>query len=434
LAKGQTIYLRGEAKSLNSPVDLDMILTDRFDREQRRAQETRDELNLDFTANVAGQYGLLFRDQLRDGGAAFTYRVTARESPFPPSLLAEVEGVTIPQGSYQTVPIVVTRTGTTGPIKLKLLGAPTGMTLTPDEIGEKENAVVCRLTAAENVPQGLYTVQIEAESSSGTTLVRTQPLIDKQLINVDLIPLALREDQKRLPPALTDRLAVQVTPKIPFAFELTERTIKLPRYQQADIPITITRSAGYEGAITFTAKGGQLADKNEGRTRVYTEFPTATAKMTEVRGSIHSKILSNLGKVRVEVSATGSHEGRKITLTRTFELNLISAFQLNSEPAKLTVGPGANFKVRLQTTREKTFDEAITIKMPTIPGLTLPETVNILKGQNTVDINVGVSSEINSGRYNVQANAHAQVSGFEEELRFSVVEIEVKKPEPPKKK
>jgi len=48
------------------------------------------------------------------------------------------------------------------------------------------------------------------------TLVRTHPLIDKQIINVDLIPHALREDQRRLPPSLTDRFALQVTPPAPF--------------------------------------------------------------------------------------------------------------------------------------------------------------------------------------------------------------------------
>ena len=36
-------------------------------------------------------------------------------------------------------------------------------------------------------------------------------------MNVDLIPIALREDQKRLPPSLADRFAVQVTPPAPFS-------------------------------------------------------------------------------------------------------------------------------------------------------------------------------------------------------------------------
>jgi len=58
-------------------------------------------------------------------------------------------------------------------------------------------------------------------------LVRTHPLIDKQIINVDLIPHALREDQRRLPPSLTDRFALQVTPPAPFKVELPEKLLTL---------------------------------------------------------------------------------------------------------------------------------------------------------------------------------------------------------------
>jgi hypothetical protein len=434
MAKGQTIYLRAEAKSLQSPADLEMILTDRVGRELRRAQEVREERHLDFTAPVAGQYGVLLRDQLRDGGAAFTYRITARELPFPPTLVADVEGLTIPQGSYQPVPLVVTRTGTTGTIKLELRGAPPGLTLTPNEIGAKDNAVVCRLQATTDTPQGVYAVQVRALTSAGPTLVRTQPLLDKQLVNVDLIPLALRDDQKQLPPELADRLAVQITPPAPFDVEVGEATITLPRYQEAPIPLTLRRCAGYTDAITFTAKGGQLAPKTEGRTRVYAEFPTATGTTTDVRGSIHSKILSNLGNVRVDVNATGRDGERTVTLTRTFELNLTTAYQMTTEPSKQTVAPGATVHVRVQATRVPTFTGAITLKLPTIPGLTLPETLTLPAGQSAAMLTVQVAPDANPTRYNIQAHAHGAVGGFEEEIRVTLLELDVRHPEAPKKK
>ena len=64
---------------------------------------------------------------------------------------------------------------------------------------------------------GLYPIDIAFADYD-----RTRPLIDKKLLNVDFIPIALREDQTRLPPALADRFAVQVTPPSPFTFELPE--------------------------------------------------------------------------------------------------------------------------------------------------------------------------------------------------------------------
>src|SRR5205085_11876117 len=118
----------------------------------------------------------------------------------------------------------------------------------------------CKLSAASDAPLGLHTLQILARSATVAdappTLVRTRPLIDKQIVNVDLIPHALREDQRRLPPALADRFAVQVTPPAPFTVELPETLVTLGRYQHADFPIVTTRVPGFDGPITFSAKGG----------------------------------------------------------------------------------------------------------------------------------------------------------------------------------
>jgi hypothetical protein len=434
LAKGQQISVRGEAKSLNSPADLEVVLTDRFGRELRRGTEAGDQSRLDFTASAAGHYGLVVRDQLRDGGEAFAYRLTIANGPLPPTLVAEVEGLTIPQGSYQPIPIEVTRTGTTGPIKLTLLGAPPGLTLSPNIIDEKEPSVVCRLEASSSTPLGLHTIQILAETQTSRFLVQTQPLIDKQLINVDLIPITLREDQKRLPPSVTDRLGVQITPPAPFTMELPEKSITLPRYQRANIPIVTTRIAGFDGPIAFNAKGGQLADRNEGRTRVYADFPDATASARNVNGAIVSKILSNLGKTRIEVSGTGVHDGRRITLTRTFELNLTTAFAIAAEPVKLSLLPGEAAKVRVVANRVKTFDGEVAIQLPTMNGLQMPERVIVQKGQSSAEIEVRATADAQPGQHNVQLYATAQVDGFEEEQRGNLLTVEVRKVEPPKKK
>lgn len=434
LQKGERIFLRGEAKALNSPADLELVVTDRLGKELRRGGEQRDEVNLDFTAPAAGDYGVLVRDTLRDGGPAFAYRVAVRKSPFPPQLTAEVEGLTVPQGSYQAVPVVVARNGTNGPIKLDLCGGPPGLRLTPDAIPDGAAAVVCKLEADSVAPLGVHTVQILADCGGERVPVRTQPLIDRKLVNVDLIPIALRDDQRRLPPSLTDRFAVQVTPPAPFTFELPEAVVTLPRYQKAPIPIVTTRAAGFDGPISFRATGGQLADKNEGRTRVYAEFPDATAAGPNVSGVVVSKILSNVSKVRIDVTATGTLAGRRVTLARTFDLDLVTAFRVSAEPAKVSLLPGESAKVRLAVNRVRSFDGPVKLHLPTVQGIPLPESVTVPKGETGVEIDIAVSPDAQPRRQNLQVTATGDVDGFEEEVRGSPVEVEVKKVEPPKKK
>lgn len=436
LEKGQRIVLRAEAKPLNSPADVEVMIVDRTGRAVRHSQETQGEISLDYTAPSAGMIGIVVRDILRDGSDSHAYRLTVRDKPFLPTITAEVEGLTVPQGNYQIVPLMVNRANAaqTGPIKLSLAGSPTGLKLTPDVISDSETAVVCKLEADNSAPVGLHTVQIIAECNGEKFLVTTRPLIDKRYQNVDLIPIALREDQTRLPPSLADRFAVQVTPPASFTFELSEKTITLPRYQTAPIPIVTTRVAGFDGPISFHATGGQLADKNEGRTRVYAEFPDATAKQLNVSGVVVSKILSNISKVRIEVTATGTHQGRRVTLIRSFELDLTTAYKVTTDTPKVALLPGETTKVRLAVDRLKSFDGSVMLHLNVMQGLEAPEVVTIPKGQMSVEFEVKAMPDAQPRKQNWQLTATAEVSGFEEELRASPVEIEVKKVELPKKK
>jgi hypothetical protein len=436
LDKGQRIFVRSETKSLNSPIDIDFALTDRLGRDLRRPNESRDgsEPSLDFTSGSPGDYGLIVRDVLRDGSDSHSYRLTVRDKPFPPTLTAEVEGLTVPQGSYQPIPIVVSRSGTAGPIKLSILGAPTGLKIIPNEIPEAATSLVCKLEAEGSTPLGIHTLQIVADCNGEKVLVSTRPLIDKKSMNIDLIPIALREDQTRPPPSLLDRFAVQITPPSPFTFELPEPLVTLCRYQTAPIPVVTGRVAGFDGPISFHAVGGQLADKREGRTRVYADFKDATVKEPKVAGVVVSKILANIAKTRIEVSATGIHQGRKVTLNRTFDLDLVTAFRFPPEQVKVAMLPGETATVNLSMQRAKSFDGPMTFNLSPMQGLEFPETVTIPKGQNSVSFSVKVADDLSPRKQGMSIHATAEVSGFEEEIRGQPIEIEVKKVEPPKKK
>jgi hypothetical protein len=431
LDKGQRILIRAEARAFNSPADLEIAITDAKGKELRRAGENQqtEEVVLDFTAGAPGVHGLTVRDINRDGGPAFAYRVDVRTPQPSVQVTADVEGLTVPRGDYQPVPLTITRDGHAGKIELKLVGAPPGVSLSPTEIDVGVNAVVCKLTAATDATMGIHTLQIHAtpvtDTPSSPILVRTRPLIDKQIINVDLIPHALREDQRRLPPSLTDRFALQITPPSFFTFELPQPLATLGRYQHVEFPIAVTRSKGFDGRLAFDARGGQLAPKEEGRTRVYAEFK-------EDKGSIHSKILTSLTKHRVDVTAIGVENGRKIALTRTFDLDIMAAFTVIAEPDLLKLEPGATGKLRLNADRLKAFDGDVTIELAPSPGLEFPSTVVIPRGATGVDVEVKADSNLTAGKRNINLNITAQVNGFEEEQRGRF-EVEIVKLPTPNK-
>ncbi len=432
MLKGQKLTVRAEARSLNSPADLELATVDATGKETRRVTENpQEEITLDITANKDGIYGLRVRDVNRDGGPAHIYRLDVSAPLARVKAFAEVEALSIPKGSYQPIPITVTRSDYSGPVTLTLENAPRWLTLTPTEIPEGVNSVVCKLSALNDAPLGLSSPKIIAHVStdgknSYAAFVLTKPLIDRLTVNVDLIVHALREDQRRLPPSLTDRFAVQVTPASPFTMELPEPQLTLARYQHVEYPIVIDRVADFKGPITFSAKGGQIAPKEEGRTRVYAEFG-------EAKGSIHSKILTNLTKHRVEVTGVGVVGERKIALTRTFELDVRSAFTVTPEPAKVTLNPRISTKVLLKVDRLKTFDGDVEVLFNFTPGMTYPEKVVIPRGQTSVEMEIGVPLDRMPGRVNLNFTSSGLVSGFEEELRGGRIEVDVPKPAPPPK-
>ena len=61
-----------------------------------------------------------------------------------------------------------------------------------------------------------------------------------------------------LPPTLTDRIAILVTPPSPYTFELPDRLVVLPRYLETTFRLETTRLAGFDAPITFVARGGTL--------------------------------------------------------------------------------------------------------------------------------------------------------------------------------
>jgi hypothetical protein len=446
MQKGQSIHVVGHGRWLNSPIDPTLTLTDAAGKTLRQANEgPEDTVQLEFSAPAAGVYCLAVQDQSRDGGPAYAYRLEVRQGGGPFEITAEVEGLTVPRESYQPVPLKVTRGSYSGPIELILVGAPPGVALTPSEIPAVVTALECKLSAAGTTPLGLHTVQILARLTAapgrtgqpgeglGSTVVHTRPLVDRQLLNPDLIPYSLREDQRRLPPSVSDRLALQITEPAPFTVDLAEPTVILARYQQAPIPLVMTRRPGFDGPITFTARGGQLADKEEGRTRVYAEFPAATAKNLQVQGSIHSRILTNLGKTPIEVRASGVYKGRTITLLRSFELEIRPAFAVSAEPALVKLAPGSMARVRLVVDRARTFTGPVTVSLSPVGGLDLPEKVTIPRGEKSVEIVVKAQSDAGAGRRGSLWSATADVDGFEEENRSGRFDVEVLKAEVPKK-
>lgn len=268
-------------------------------------------------------------------------------------LKAEVSSVTLPRDNYQPIALKVVRTRLAGPVELELLGAPAGVVLEPTTIPADVSELVCRLKADSTALEGLATLQIVARwksedpsiTASASTVATTLPLIDRRVKDNDLRVSALREDQLRPPASLTDRISLLITPPAQFDVQLPEATLLITKYVDGEFPIVTTRSHGFSAPISFTARGGQIGDESEERSNIFLRLPMATPDNPNVTGLVFNRILTDYRKARIEVSATASEETRRVTLNRTFDLDLKAALRppQNPRPSKLNRGESPNF-------------------------------------------------------------------------------------------
>ena len=84
--------------------------------------------------------------------------------------------------------------------------------------------------------------------------------------------------------------------------------------------------------------------------------------------------------------------------------------------------------------RLKSYDSPVTLHLQPIAGINFPETVTLPKGASSAAIDIAVSADFQPRKQGITIRATGEVDGFEEEIRGSPIEIDVKKPPPPKKK
>jgi hypothetical protein len=290
------------------------------------------------------------------------------------------------------------------------------------------------ISVAESVPEGLYTVQVMAQiAANGRERIATAttlPLVDRLPSGRGPHgePFELREDQRRLPPSLTDRIAVLVTPKSPYTFELPDRSVTLPRYLETTFPLETTRAAGFLAPITFTARGGTLEPLRLQKPRVKADLPAATRDRLSVAGVLWSGVNSELRTHRVVVTAHSSQEGRAVDLTRSFELKLRPAYQPSGEPPRLEIRAGESATVAVGANRLAPFAGPIAVRPSGDGGLILPALVVIPERVDRATMKIEVPPGTKPAVYHVALPGSARVAKFDEDVTGKPIEVVVVAP------
>lgn len=186
--------------------------------------------------------------------------------------------------------------------------------------------------------------------------------------------------------------------------------------------------AGFDGPITFVARGGTLEPLNLQKPRVKAAMPPALRDRSTVVGVLRSGVNSELRKHRVTVTAHASHEGRTVDLTRTFELKTQVAYEPSAEPSRLEIKAGGSAAVAIRANRLPPFTGPITVRPAADGGWNLPALVEIAAGVDRAELKIVVPSGTKPGVYRVALPGSARVSKFDEDVKGKPIEVMVVAP------
>lgn len=397
---GQRFILEVFGRRIGSPLDSILTLTNAQGNEvvppADDIQGSKDS-RLDFTFPAAGDYVLMIRDVTHRGGEDFVYRIVIAPPGGPDfTLTASPDAPNVGQGGNTVITVNGNRlNGFNGDIALSVPNPPPGITVTPNVLRAGQNVTLMSLTAAPNAAINFTALDIVGTATIGDKTVtrRAAPLetfTRRADGNPGQRPVGMRV------------LGIAEQPLFVVATSVTQLT--LVQGQAVQVPVTVVRKAGFNGAINLTLgaqpqlnniNAPQVAiggDKNEG---VFTISAAGNAQSQTYAMFING----NANNVN-QTSAV-------------FTLTVIPPpITLAVNPNNPTIEQGGAAQVKVTVTRNNNFAGEITLKFVNLPkGITAGE-VKLAGNQNEVTLALTAAADAEVGnKQNIVITATTTVNG-----------------------
>ena len=289
-----------------------------------------------------------------------------------PSFSLAATAATVAAGGTGTSNITITRTGGfTGNVTLAATGLPTGVTAAFNPNNTNTNASVLTFTAAANAVAGTSTVTVTG-SATGQA--------DK---------------------TTTVQLTVTAAPAGTYTIAVAPATQTVQQGGTATENVTLTRTGGFAGAVTFAVEGlptGVTGAFNPNNTTTNASTLTLTAAANATVG----------GPTTVTVRGTAQGQADK---TATFQLSVTAApaggFTLALASTSLTVQQGASNNTTVNITRTNNFAGTVNLTATGLPnGVTAAFNPAAAPGnQSTLTLTASGTATVGQATVTVRGNA-----------------------------
>ena len=295
---------------------------------------------------------LALKDLEGRGGVGYPYRIAIAPSGPTFELSPNEAQVSIPKGGTGSIPVTVARKGYSGPIALKVIDPPAGLTVREGMIADNQLVGVCTISASTDAAFGPISLTLvgEGKGAEGPFVVRASKSI-------------VFAQQATLPTKVIVQEGVAAAPALPLPvnFDAPTAPVEVAHGSGAVVTVKATRGKAPVGVLALTAlplppgltvAGASLKEQDA-------EALVTVATTTDLP----------LGDVTVGLVAKGTIAGAGRTVSvPAITLRVIRPAALEIAAPTLEIKPGATVELKGKVVRKGMFKEPVTVKLNDLPA------------------------------------------------------------------
>lgn len=417
--KGQALDITVFARRLRSPLDSALEI---YDAKGARLEGNDDAGSPDsavkFNPPADGEYLLRIRDQYKNGGEEFAYRIEI--APQQPSVVMSIPQVArndsqsrqfimVPRGGRFATMMSAKRANFGGDLNYAVKDLPAGVKLIADTLPGKQELEPIVFEAAADAPITGKFVELVAQPVDASKPVSSQFRHDVEFVAGpnNTYYYTTREDQ----------LYVAVTEAAPFSLRIEEPKAPLVSFGALDLKIVAERRAGFDGPINvkmmWNPPGvGSLPDITIGKGSNSAIYQLNAKAEVEARKWKLAVIGSSGSFERAGGGGGGDRAGGSVFVSSQLAtLETAEPFVVGSV-APLIVSPGQEAKLVCKLDQKKSFEGKARVHVLGLPEKITASEAFITSADKEVTIKLKVDSTMALGSYrNFLCSADVMHSG-----------------------
>lgn len=383
--KGQKLAVEGHTLEYFSPTILYMSLKSAKGAEIAKTNPALPhpaDQRIEITAADDGDYLLEVQHLSFAGGPSESYHISVRPPMNTFDLVLPNERFDVAPGGAAGIPVQIARKGYTGPVELAITGNPALSGKATIKAGQ--NAALILVTAKTDAPMGAYQFHIVGKATvDGKPVAQTagaKGLISQSLNGLPYPPMHLQTF-----------VSLAVKEKAPFSLAIKLDPPEGIPGGAAKVTITATRDAGFDDEITLGPLTGLPATIPAPKT-----IPAIAKGKTETSFPLDLNAKTPLGEYFVLVNAKTKFQGKEYAgSTPPLLLVLGLPFELQVEPAAISLNPGGKAKLKVTAQRKGGYKGPIALDVRNLPaGVTAAKAPVIAAEMNDAEIELVADAKV----------------------------------------